>query len=261
VKETTPQPEIITFLGTGGARFVMISQLLATGGIWLSLGGTEILVDPGPGSLVGAVKRKLNPEKLAAIIISHRHLDHSGDANVMVEAMTGGGFKKRGRLFVPADALDSEPVVYSFLRGHTEGVEILAEGKSYRVGNVSFQTPLRHIHGVETYGFNFDTGRHNFSYISDTRYFDALSEEYRGELLIINAQSRENRPFLDHLSVADTERIITAVKPKIAILTHFGMTMWRGRPWQVTEEMSQKTGIKVVSARDGMRFDLAGLDA
>lgn len=238
---------------------MMISQLLATGGIWLSLGETELLLDPGPGCLVGAVKRKLPTEKLSAIILSHRHLDHSGDANVMVEVMTGGGFHRRGRLFAPADALDSEPVVYSFLRSHMEGVETLAEGKSYQMGNISFRTPLKHIHGVETYGFNFDTGRHTFSYIPDSRYFEAISQSYRGELLIINVETLENRPFLDHLSVADAGRIISAAKPRAAILTHFGMSVWRAKPWQIAEEMSQKTGIRVLAARDGMRFDLAQL--
>ena len=260
MREKNPDSETLIFLGSGGARFIMISQLLATGGIWLSLAGTEILLDPGPGSLVGATKRKLNPEKLSAIILSHRHLDHSGDANVMVEAMTGGGFNHRGRLFLPGDALDPEPVVYSFLRDHLEGVEILSEGKSYRVGKVSFQTPIKHLHGVETYGFNFDTGRHTFSYISDSRYFEALGQSYRGEVMIINTQSVENRPFLDHLSVADTERIIFAAKPRVAILTHFGMTVWRAKPWEIAEKMSQKTGTRVIAARDGMRFDLDRLE-
>lgn len=259
MKETSPQSETLTFLGSGGARFIMISQLLATGGIWLSVAGTDILLDPGPGCLVGAVKRKLCPEKLSAIIISHRHLDHSGDANVMVEAMTGGGSHRRGRLFLPADAIDSEPVVYTFLRDHLEGVETLAEGKSFKIGNVTFQTPIKHIHGVETYGFNFDTGHHTFSYISDTRYFEALGSSYRGELLIINTITLENRPFLDHLSVMDAGRIISAVKPQMAILTHFGMSVWKARPWEVAEEMSQKMGIRVLAARDGLRFDLAEL--
>jgi phosphoribosyl 1,2-cyclic phosphodiesterase len=139
-------------------------------------------------------------------------------------------------------------------------VDILSEGNSYRVGKVSFQTPLKHLHGVETYGFNFDTGRHTFSYISDSRYFEALGQSYRGEVMIINTQSVENRPFLDHLSVADTERIIFAAKPRVAILTHFGMTVWRAKPWEVAEKMSQKTGTRVIAARDGMRFDLDQLE-
>ena len=88
--------DTITFLGTAGARFVVTKQFLASGGAWLNLGGTEILLDPGPGCLVGATKRKLDPAKLKAIILSHKHLDHSGDINIMIEAMTEGGWRQRG---------------------------------------------------------------------------------------------------------------------------------------------------------------------
>jgi ribonuclease BN (tRNA processing enzyme) len=93
--------DTIIFLGTAGARFVVIRQFLASGGAWLNLGNTQILLDPGPGSLVQASKRKLDPTKLDAIILSHRHLDHSGDINIMIEAMTDGGTKKRGTVFAP----------------------------------------------------------------------------------------------------------------------------------------------------------------
>ena len=66
--------DTITFLGTAGARFMVIRQLAASGGLWLNLSGTEILIDPGPGSIVQSTKRKLRADKLSAIIISHRHL-------------------------------------------------------------------------------------------------------------------------------------------------------------------------------------------
>ena len=88
--------ETITFLGTGGARFMMINQFLASGGLWLNLNGTEILIDPGPGCIVQSTKRKFKADKLSAIILSHRHLDHSADVNIMVEAMTQSGMKRDG---------------------------------------------------------------------------------------------------------------------------------------------------------------------
>ncbi len=251
--------DTITFLGTAGARFVVTSQLLASGGMWLSLSGTEILLDPGPGCLVQATKRKLRAYKLSAIILSHRHLDHSADVNIMIEAMTRGGFRPRGRLFAPADALENEPVIFSYLRNFLDGIEVLREGGSYSVGNVSFETPLRHIHPVETYGIIFKTAEHTFSYITDGRYSDSLGQKYRGELLIINVVLLEPRP-IDHLSVADAERIISEIKPRAAILTHFGMNLWRARPWEVAQRMTEKTGIRVIAARDGMKFDLAQLE-
>jgi ribonuclease BN (tRNA processing enzyme) len=251
--------DTITFLGTAGARFVVTSQLLASGGMWLSLSGTEILLDPGPGCLVQSTKRKLRAYKLSAIILSHRHIDHSADVNIMIEAMTQGGFKPRGRLFAPADALGNEPVVFSYLRDFLDGIEVLREGGSYSLGNVSFETPIRHIHAVETYGIIFKTAEHTFSYITDGRYSDSLWQKYHGELLIINVVLLEPRP-IDHLCVADAERIISEIKPRAAILTHFGMNMWRAHPWEVAQRMTEKLGIKVIAARDGMKFDLAQLE-
>ena len=101
----------VTFLGTAGARIMVASQILASGGLWFDFGGTEILLDPGPGTIVQTARRKLKATKLKAIILSHKHLDHSGDVNVMIEAMTEGGFRPGGVLFAPRDALDNDPVV------------------------------------------------------------------------------------------------------------------------------------------------------
>jgi len=265
--------DTITFLGTAGARFMVSRQLAASGGLWLNLSGTEILVDPGPGSIVQSTKRKLRADKLSAIILSHRHLDHSADVNIMVEAMTNGGFNRHGWLFAPADALGTEPVIFSYLKNYIEGIKVLEEGKSYTIGNISFDTPVRHIHPVETYGMVFRTPRHTFAYIADTRYFDGLCQSYASELLIINVVFMEPKlpvnpnvtlmkPGLpvDHLSMPDAEHIIKEIKPKIAILSHFGMSVWKARPWEVAQRLSQQTGVRVIAARDGMKFDLAQLD-
>ncbi len=259
-KEKEPSGDSIIFLGTGGARVVVANQMLASGGLWLNLAGSQILVDPGPGCIVQSTKRKLRAEKLSAIILSHRHLDHSADVNIMIEAMAHSGFKRHGWLFVPADALGNEPVVFSYLKSYLEGIEILQAGKSYSIGNISFSTPVRHIHPVETYGMLFRTAEHTFSYIADTRYFNGLCQSYSGELIIINVVFLEaGRPF-DHLAVPEAKQIIAALKPKVAILTHFGATMWRAKPWQIAQQMSEETGIRVLAARDGMKFTLSELN-
>jgi len=247
----------ITFLGTAGARFVVIHQFLASGGAWLRLGDAQILLDPGPGCLVQAAKRKLDPAKLDAIILSHRHLDHSGDINVMIEAMTNGGTVRRGTVFAPADALDEDPVILSYLRSYPQSIQVLSEGGSYTLNDVSFRTPVRHKHQVETYGLVFQTPRHTFSWITDTRYFDGLASNYEGDLLVINVVRLKPGAPLDHLSLPEAKSIIEELRPKATILTHFGMTMWRARPWELAERLTQETGVTVVAARDGMKFDLA----
>ncbi|MCX5992078.1 MAG: MBL fold metallo-hydrolase [Chloroflexi bacterium] len=249
----------ITFLGTAGARIMVASQILASGGLWFDFGGTEILLDPGPGTIVQTARRKLKATKLKAIILSHKHLDHSGDVNVMIEAMTEGGFRPGGVLFAPRDALDNDPVVLQYVRPFLERIEILQEGGSYHVDGVSFHTPLRHRHPVETYGIVFNAGNHTISCLVDTRYFDELCQHYKADLLILNVVRLEPGGPFDHLSVPDASEIIKNLKPKVAILNHFGMTMWRAKPWEVAQRLSEETGVRVIAARDGMRFDLAEL--
>jgi ribonuclease BN (tRNA processing enzyme) len=260
IKDMENRNDTITFLGTAGARIMVTKQFLASGGAWLELGGTRIILDPGPGSLVQATKRKLDPSKLDAILLSHKHIDHSVDINIMVEAMTEGGFKHRGALYAPSDCFGEEGVILPYLRGYPEKVEYLEEGKKYSVGDTVIETPVKHQHPVETYGFIFQTPRATFSWIIDTRYFEKLASYYRGDLIIVNMVLMKQKDFVDHLSPDEVRLIIKQLKPKVAIITHFGMGVWKARPWEIAKTLSDETGVRVLSARDGMKVDLANLE-
>ncbi|RLF44246.1 MAG: hypothetical protein DRN09_03515 [Thermoplasmata archaeon] len=248
----------IKFLGTGGARFVVIKQLRASGGLWLNLSDTNIFIDPGPGALLRCLssKPKLNPADLDGIILTHRHIDHSNDINIMIEAMTNGGFKKKGVVFAPKDALEKDPVILHYVRDQVDRIEILREKGSYTLGNISFSTPVRHVHGVETYGLNIQGENNTISLITDTRYFDGLESYYDGDILIINVVRLEEREGIEHLSLKDAEKILSANKPKLGVLTHFGMTMLKAKPWELADKLSKKLNIKVIAARDGMTINL-----
>lgn len=235
---------------------MMAKQLLATGGLWLEFNGTQICLDPGPGALVRAAKKKLDPARLEGILISHRHLDHCADANVMIEAMTESGRRKRGVLFAPPDALQTDPVVLKYLRSYPEKIVELEAEKEYQIGNICFRTSLFHRHGdVTTFGFIFETGTRVVAYIADTAYFEELKNCYRGDVLIICLLLLEPREIL-HLAVPDAQEIIQALEPKLVLLTHFGMGIYQARPWKIAASLSRATGVQVVAARDGMRVVL-----
>jgi phosphoribosyl 1,2-cyclic phosphodiesterase len=240
-------------MGTAGARFMVAKQLAASGGLFLEDGEARICLDPGPGAVVQYTKRKVDLTKLDAIVISHRHLDHSGDVNVMVEAMTEGGFHRRGRLFCPSDALDDDPVVLRYLRQFPEEVVRLQPETSYSVKGLSFTTSPRHHHQVETYGFRFGD---KLGWVTDSAYYDGIAEQHRAEVMIIHVVLMQCRAELPHLCLDDAERIIREAKPRLAILTHFGMTVWRAHPWELAADLSQRLGTEVRAARDGMRLDI-----
>ncbi len=248
----------IKFLGTSGGRFVLINQLRKTGGTWLNIDNTNILIDPGPGTLTRCHKSrpKLNPRDLDAIILTHKHLDHSNDVNLMIEAMTNGGWDKKGVLFAPSDALNDDPVVLHHFRDKVDKIVKLEEKGEYNIGNISFKTPVKHIHGVETYGLNIFSKENKISIISDTKYFKGLEDFYKGDVLILNIVMHQGKDHILHLDVKDAEKIISKNKPKVCIITHFGMTMVKAKPWEIAENLSEKTGVKVVAASDGMQLNL-----
>ncbi len=245
----------IIFLGTGGARVLVFKQLLASGGLWVEQAGTCISLDPGPGALVQATKRKLDPTKLDAILLSHRHLDHSADANIMIEAMTTGGFNQRGTLLAPRDAYEDDPVILKYLRGYLRETLVIEAGGSYQLGEVTVHTPVRHDHPGEVYGFVFDSPGCRWSYLADTRYFPELADHYRADVIVMHTVRLEESEIY-HLSIPDAKRLIEAIQPKTAILTHFGMTVWRAKPWEVAKKLSDETGVEVIAARDGLKFEL-----
>lgn len=243
----------LTFMGTAGARFMVAKQLAASGGLYLEDGSARISLDPGPGAIVQYAKRKVDLTKLDAIIVSHRHLDHAGDVNVMIEAMTEGGFSRRGRLFCPADALDEDPVVLNYLRRFPQEVVRLQPETSYSVNGLTFTTTPRHVHQVETYGFRFGD---KLGWVTDSRYYEGMAEQHRADVMVIHVVLMQCRAELPHLCLEDAERIIRDAKPKLAILTHYGMTVWRAHPWELAAELTQRLGIEVKAARDGMAVDL-----
>jgi phosphoribosyl 1,2-cyclic phosphodiesterase len=249
----------IKFLGTAGARFVVIKQLRKSGGIWLTLDNTNVLIDPGPGTLIRCLssKPKLNPRNLDGIILTHRHLDHSNDINIMIEAMTNGGWDKKGIVFSPEDALNHDPVILKYVRNYLDKIEILKEKKEYKIGNIFFSTPIKHPHhGVETYGLNIYGKNSSISFISDTAYFEGIEKYYNGKILIMNVVRIQENKKIEHLTLADAEKIIKANKPKIAIMTHFGMTIVKSKPWNLAEKLTDKLDVKVVAASDGMQINL-----
>lgn len=251
------ETDFLKFLGTAGARFVMIKQLRASGGLWISSGGTNVLVDPGPGSIVrcAASRPRLDPSRLDAIILTHRHLDHCGDINVMIEAMTEGGFKKRGVVFCPQDALDEkDAVILGYARHFPERIEILKPRQSYGVNEFTFETSARHIHPVETYGLKFRIADTGISLVADTRYFEGLADFYRTDIAVVSVVFAEPRLGIDHLSLAEAASLIKEMRPSKAILTHFGMTMLKARPSLCAKRLTQETGVEVIAAYDGMRL-------
>src|SRR5580704_9197036 len=207
----------VRFLGTGGARFVVARQIRASGGMWFRFGAepgqvTQIHVDPGPGALVRATSAvpPCDPAELDAIALSHKHLDHSGDINVMIEAMTHGGWKPRGALLAPRDAFEGEHVILPYAARFVPVHHVLEERSGpYPINDVEVRTSIRHHHGCETYGLHFDYAGTRVSYLPCGRFFEGLIDDYRAhepDVLIVNVLRYRDSAQVDHLAFDEARR-------------------------------------------------------
>lgn len=258
----------VRFLGTGGARFMVAKQIRASGGMWLRFAPddgegdvTEMHVDPGPGALVRATSSvpPCDPSRLDALLLSHKHLDHAGDINVMIEAMTTGGWQKRGALLAPRDAFEGDAVIFPYAAKFVPTRHYLTERSGpFAINDVEVRTSVRHLHGVETYGMHFRHRGTTVSYLPCGRYFEGLAEDYAAhapDVLIVNVLRYRDAMKVDHLNFDEAKHILSVVRPKVGVLTHFSTRMLEQGPERLAQEIEDELGFRVFAAYDGWTLD------
>jgi phosphoribosyl 1,2-cyclic phosphodiesterase len=253
----------IRFLGTGGARFVVAKQIRASGGMWMRFGATQIHIDPGPGALVRALGTipPQRPAELDAIVLSHKHLDHAGDVNVMIEAMTSGGFRRRGTILAPLDAFEGEAVIFPYAVKFVAKRETLEEQSGpYCINDVELFTSIKHIHGAQTYGMHFKYRGTTVSYLPCGKFFEGLAVDYaahRPDVLIVNVLRYRDSMKVDHMNLEEARAVFAEVRPKVGVMTHFSTKMLEARPERLARELEDDLGLRMFAAYDGWTLDVA----
>ena len=190
------------------------------------------------------------------MILTHKHLDHSADVNVMIEAISEGGYKPRGVLLAPTDCFNDDPVVLKYNRKYLKEFIQVSENFEFEINGINIKFPVKHNHGVETYGLRIKTDDFKLSHIADTKYFDRLIPAYKDcDILIMNMVFGKPKPFL-HLSYEDVIKLINGIQPTLAVITHFGYNLWQEKPESYEKKIKKETGVNTLAATDGLILDL-----
>src|SRR5919197_697812 len=179
---------------------------------YLVQGSGRLLLDCGPGVLPRLRVEEGWPE-VAAIAITHFHLDHWGD---LVPWTWGGQYGPgrevpRARLWVPPNG--TEELHHFGKHFGTDGMfeeafdlHEYAEGEPFEAAGLEV-TPIRVLHyDIETYGFRVADGERTLAYSGDSAPCDALVEV-----------ARDSDLFLCEAAVALDRRVVTVrVRPLVA---------------------------------------------
>lgn len=253
----------IIFLGTAGNTAVVSKQLRGSGGIVIQVEDLQFHLDPGPGALVKAREYGINPHHTTAILVSHNHINHCNDLNVLIDAMTHGGIERRGLILGSKSVLqpqqDSHPVISKY---HQQLVErIIPLEKNHKVGIELIEInaiPTEH-HDSTAVGFKIFCPKLTISYTGDTGVTDELLESLTGsDLLILNVPYPSKKEVSGNLTTDDAIKIVSHVRPKLAILTHFGSEMLKADPLMEAREVQRITGVQTIAAQDGLVISPSG---
>jgi phosphoribosyl 1,2-cyclic phosphodiesterase len=225
----------LTFLGSGGGRFATISQKRMTGGFRIDdFNGKNYHIDPGPGALVRCYQFGVNPTKIDGVFVSHSHTDHYNDAEILIEAMTRGMTKNNGIIMGSRTVFEKfekwGPALSKYHQSNSKNL-ILVPNKVKHFPNLTIKG-CETQHGDPTgVGFQMEHNDFRISYTADTSYFEKLPKYHkRADILIASVLRPYNQSIRGHMCTDDFINLVDEVKPKLAVMTHFGFKMLSANP-------------------------------
>ena len=250
----------LTFLGTGGGRFVTLMQERSTGGLYIE-DGARVHVDPGPGALHALRRNRIDPTQTQALLITHCHPDHYANAETLIEGMVTGKKMTRGFLIGPRSVIKGNgtigPAVSRYHQQKLKNVIMTSPGKVHRINALEIQaTPSFHS-DPDAVGFRFITSHGQISYVADTELRPDIIEAHKGARVLILATTRPLRSRIPHhLSTEDGAVFAETIKPELCLLTHLGKRFLREGPKKQAEWIRDRTGVNCVAARDDMTIHI-----
>lgn len=246
----------LTFLGTGGGRFATIYQPRSTGGIYLE-DGVRLHIDPGPGALVNMSRLSMDPGKTDGILVSHCHPDHYTDAEVLVEGMAGGGFRKRGVIVGSRSVIEGVgnlgPAISAYHRSLAERSVVIERGSSLRIEGTEISATATFHSDPTGVGFRIKTGNGDASYVGDSELREDLVTDHEGSRVLILCLTRPLASCIPyHMCTEDAAALVGRLEPEAAILTHFGMRLLHEGADRQAQFIEKATGVRTISARDLM---------
>lgn len=247
----------ILFLGTGGDSTVVGKSIRCGGGVYIQVDQTSILVDPGPGSLIYANKAALNVRELTAVIATHNHINHCSDSNALVNAMTHAGLDRRGVFMgsksVVSGSDDETPILTNFHKQCVEKCIILEPEKNVGVNDFEIHS-LKTDHSDPTgVGLKIFTPAFVMGYTSDTGLNKEIIQQYKQcDVLVINVQQPNDTKVKGNLCTHDAIRLIKETRPKLAIITHFGIKMINADPIDQVRKIQRECKVDCIAATDNL---------
>lgn len=260
-------------------------------GFYIKYNDLEMMVDPGINVLERAERVGVNLARTNTLFISHAHIDHSNDADLVAE-MSSYREKSVLNVLMSQNTLDEKVIGhYHFSSSNSNKLTIFSKTEEINLSNNIKLKPIEVVHSINgSFGFVLDLNGLKIGYTGDTGFcatyktikgkeFSALekvadkkeieepgafNEELKKvfsnvDLLVFNLHDVDFRKHTKHnfyhSTVSDAIEVLSASKVKLCLFDHFNPHGCLGPeyPQKVNEYIKETTG------KDTKLIGLSGL--
>jgi hypothetical protein len=248
----------VLFLGTAGDMLVTGKQTRASGGIAMELEGLRVLLNPGPGAVVRACQYQINLREVDVVIATQNSVLASNDVNAVIDGMTNGGLDTKGILMATSEVLEGGqklyPAVSALHREQLEKIITLKPEHKVALNTVEFVPTL--VKGIGV-GLKISLSDSKIGYTGMTGFSRQIAEQYDGCDLLIICVPHFTKKSEDGLNVEEAVKFIQIAKPRMVVVTGFGVKILENDLLSSVREIQRQTQIETVAAKEGLIFDPA----
>lgn len=216
---------------------------------------THILCDIGFG-VFAELMRRMPPDRLDAVVLSHRHPDHCADFLALHHALAFGPFSAGGiPVFAAPGVADRIGDFLGAGEGHVlfdtfDFHEVGAENH-VTVGSIDLRFAVT-AHSVPTVATRFEAGGRSLVYSADTGPGGGFPDLCEGASVVMAeasmAGTRDEHHFAHHLTAAEAGGIARDAGAEMLILTHLRPSL---DPQRSIAEAREVFGGRVAAASPG----------
>jgi ribonuclease BN (tRNA processing enzyme) len=274
----------LIFLGTGGGRINLAKQFRSTAG-FLVLGSKSLYVDPGVGVVNQSNQFRIPLSNIDVMFVSHPHLDHANDAELLVEVMTHATLVKRGTIVADHLTLKgsslgdrilaaitlplskifpkifkktkiNNPAISNYHQELVKAVHEIAPGQVIELESMKI-IGTHTKHDDPAVGFVLEMDGMRIGYTADTEYFEGMAADYKDcDVIVVNMLRSTKPDFAGHLYSETVAKFLKEAKPKKAFITRFGGQFFKLNPNIIAKQIQENSGVMTMATRDGMSFEL-----
>lgn len=235
-------------------------QTCSTAGFWANVEGVNLYFDPGPSAIYKIREANLIPDDLKAILITHKHIDHTTDINALIESihyqMTRKGWDyKDFQVFASADLI-KEGYITAMHQKMPGKIVKLASQKTYQIEHLKVYTTKKLIEKpyykdkLDEFGFKIEGRKYGFTYIPETFYRKGLFLKVKSDIVVLNFMKPKSKYY------KETLKIIKELSPQLILLRHWVRGSLAYGPKRIAKELEKDCHIKIIALADKDVFDL-----